>query len=81
MPVQVGVGIASDAGKVYRDYNVSVRASEDLSYLAKQKIGGDGKKWGLASLTEMLVCKEVSILVCCVKLDGNSQKSILESLK
>lgn len=57
--LKVGVGIGSDAGKVYRDYNVSVKASEDLSYLAKHKIGGDGKKWGLASLTEMLVCKEL----------------------
>lgn len=81
MPVQVGVGIGSDAGKVYRDYNVSVKASEDLSYLAKHKIGGDSQKWGLASLTEMLVCKEVSILVCWIKLYGNSQKSSPESVK
>ncbi|KAH9680391.1 Werner Syndrome-like exonuclease [Citrus sinensis] len=57
--LKVGVGIGSDAGKVYRDYNVSVKASEDLSYLAKHKIGGDSQKWGLASLTEMLVCKEL----------------------
>ncbi|KAH9649583.1 Werner Syndrome-like exonuclease [Citrus sinensis] len=57
--LKVGVGIGSDAGKVYRDYNVSVKACEDLSYLAKHKIGGDSQKWGLASLTEMLVCKEL----------------------
>lgn len=56
---KVGVGIRSDAGKVYRDYNVSVKASEDLSNLAKHKIGGDSQKWSLASLTEMLVFKEL----------------------
>lgn len=77
MPVQVGVGIGSDAGKVYRDYNVSVKASEDLSYLAKHKIGGDSQKWGLASLTEMLVCKEVSILVCWIKLMEIPRRAVL----
>ena len=59
--VQVGVGIGNDVVKVFKDYNVSIKAVEDLSYLAKQKLNGNSQKWGLASLTETLVCKEVSI--------------------
>lgn len=56
---QVGVGICGDASKVYRDYNVCIKGMDDLSDLASKKIGGD--KWGLASLSEALVCKEVSV--------------------
>ncbi|KAH7573003.1 hypothetical protein ACOSP7_006404 [Xanthoceras sorbifolium] len=57
--LKVGVGIGNDAAKVFKDYNVSIKVVEDLSYLANQKLGGDSKKWGLASLTETLVCKEL----------------------
>ena len=58
---QAGVAIGGDAVKVFNDYNVSVKALEDLSYLANQKINSDRRNWGLAALTETLVCKEVSI--------------------
>ncbi|KAK3187972.1 hypothetical protein Dsin_027533 [Dipteronia sinensis] len=57
--IKVGVGIGNDAVKVFKDYNVSIKAVEDLSYLAKQKLNGISQKWGLASLTETLVCKEL----------------------
>lgn len=60
---QVGAGIANDAVKVFKDYNVSIKAVEDLSYLANQKLDGDPRKWSLASLTEMLISKEVIFLV------------------
>jgi len=46
--------------KLFHDYGVSIKDVEDLSDLANQKIDGE-KKWGLASLTETLVCKEVSV--------------------
>ncbi|XP_021888961.1 Werner Syndrome-like exonuclease [Carica papaya] len=55
--LKVGVGICGDASKVYRDYNVCIKGMDDLSDLANKKIGGD--KWGLASLSEALVCKEL----------------------
>ncbi|OMO96604.1 hypothetical protein CCACVL1_04866 [Corchorus capsularis] len=58
---QVGVAIGGDAVKVFSDYNVSVKAVEDLSDLANQKLNRDHRHWGLASLTETLVCKEVFI--------------------
>lgn len=60
---QVGLGIARDAVKVFKDHNVSIKAVEDLSYLANLKLGP--KNWSLASLTEMLISKEVIFLVCC----------------
>ncbi|XP_059302869.1 3'-5' exonuclease isoform X2 [Lycium ferocissimum] len=56
--VKVGVGIANDAYKVYRDHNVFVKTSEDLSELANKKLD-DPKKWGLASLTEKLLAKQL----------------------
>ncbi|KVI00367.1 Ribonuclease H-like domain-containing protein [Cynara cardunculus var. scolymus] len=56
---QVGVGIAGDARKIFNDHNASVEALEDLSSLANQKLGGEPKSWGLASLTETLTCKQV----------------------
>ncbi|WRX20304.1 3'-5' exonuclease domain - like 4 [Theobroma cacao] len=56
---QVGVAIGGDAVKVFNDYNVSVKAVEDLSYVANQKLNRDCQSWGLASLTETLVCKEL----------------------
>ncbi|KAA8548370.1 hypothetical protein F0562_000054 [Nyssa sinensis] len=57
--VKVGVGIGNDAVKVFKDHNVSIKALEELSSLANQKLGGDPKNWSLASLTEMLICKEL----------------------
>ncbi|XP_055960868.1 3'-5' exonuclease isoform X2 [Mercurialis annua] len=56
--IKVGAGIGNDCVKVFRDYKVSVKAVEDLSYLANKKLGGESKSWGLQSLAEMLVCKE-----------------------
>ncbi|XP_010495843.1 PREDICTED: Werner Syndrome-like exonuclease [Camelina sativa] len=57
--VKVGIGIDGDSVKLFHDYGVSIKDVEDLSDLANRKIGGDSKKWGLASLTETLVCKEL----------------------
>ena len=57
---QVRVAIGGDAVKVFNDYNVSVKAVEDLSYLANQKLNKDCQNWSLAALIKMLVCKEVS---------------------
>ncbi|KAF5733156.1 Werner Syndrome-like exonuclease [Tripterygium wilfordii] len=56
---KVGVGIGNDCVKVFKEYNVSINAAEDISLLAKEKLGGDRGIWSLASLTEMLVCKEL----------------------
>ncbi|KAI7741988.1 hypothetical protein M8C21_014723 [Ambrosia artemisiifolia] len=56
---KVGVGIAGDARKVFKDHNVSVDALEDLSRLANKKLGGEPKIWGLSSLTEKLTSKQV----------------------
>ncbi|KFK36276.1 hypothetical protein AALP_AA4G101500 [Arabis alpina] len=56
--VKVGCGIDGDSVKIFHDHGVSIKDVEDLSDLAKKKIGGV-KKWGLASLTETLVCKEL----------------------
>ncbi|XP_048235642.1 Werner Syndrome-like exonuclease isoform X2 [Ricinus communis] len=70
--LKVGVGVGNDSVKVFTDYNVSVKAVEDLSYLARKKIGGKPKSWSLQSLTEMLVCKED--LVHCA---SNSLLSVL----
>ncbi|KAM2087431.1 hypothetical protein EV1_031320 [Malus domestica] len=57
--LKVGVGIANDCLKVFKDYNVSTKAVEDLSYLAKRKVVEGLQNWGLASLTEKLICKEL----------------------
>ncbi|KAL0867339.1 hypothetical protein Bca101_046457 [Brassica carinata] len=57
--VKVGVGIDGDSVKLFHDHGVSIKDVEDLSDLANRKIGGGLKKWGLASLTETLVCKEL----------------------
>lgn len=58
--MKVGVSIASDAVKLLRDYNVNVTPLDDLSDFANLKLGGSGKQWGLSSLTETLVCKQVT---------------------
>ncbi|XP_027927632.1 Werner Syndrome-like exonuclease [Vigna unguiculata] len=55
---KVGVGIDSDATKVFRDYKISVKGVTDLSFHAKQKLGGD-RNWGLSSLTEKLLSKQL----------------------
>uniref|UniRef100_A0A7N2R6G2 3'-5' exonuclease n=1 Tax=Quercus lobata TaxID=97700 RepID=A0A7N2R6G2_QUELO len=57
--LKVGAGIANDAVKVFKDYNVSIKAVEDLSYLAKQKLGGGPHQWGLGPLTKKLISKEL----------------------
>ncbi|EOA17135.1 hypothetical protein CARUB_v10005399mg [Capsella rubella] len=57
--VKVGIGIDGDSVKLFHDYGVSIKDVEDLSDLANRKIGGVTKRWGLASLTETLVCKEL----------------------
>ncbi|KAL4561089.1 hypothetical protein LXL04_033251 [Taraxacum kok-saghyz] len=57
--VKVGVGIAGDARKVFNDHKVCVYGLEDLSFLANQKLGAVPKSWGLSSLTETLICKQV----------------------
>ncbi|KAL9367265.1 hypothetical protein Peur_038464 [Populus x canadensis] len=51
--VKVGVGISGDCAEVLRDYNVSVKSVEDLSYHANQKLGGEPKTWGLRSSKEL----------------------------
>jgi len=64
---KVGVGIDSDATKVFRDYKISVKGVTDLSFHAKQKLGGD-RNWGLSSLTEKLLSKQVCFESNCLKL-------------
>ncbi|OWM76761.1 hypothetical protein CDL15_Pgr004973 [Punica granatum] len=56
--IKVGVGIVNDAVKVQKDYNVSVQACEDLSWLANEKLHHDQRNWSLAHLTEILVSKQ-----------------------
>ncbi|XP_060671505.1 3'-5' exonuclease-like isoform X2 [Ziziphus jujuba] len=56
--LKVGVGIGNDAVKVYKDYNVAVKAVKDLSYLAKRKLG-ESQRWGLGSLTETLISNQL----------------------
>ncbi|KAH7832935.1 hypothetical protein Vadar_001494 [Vaccinium darrowii] len=81
--VKVGVGIAGDARKVYKDYDISVKALEDLSGLANQKFGGVPKQWSMASVTEKLICKQVYILPChpiCLIVTFNSVLENLDAL-
>ncbi|KAL4024652.1 hypothetical protein IC575_013016 [Cucumis melo] len=56
---KAGVGIASDASKVFKDYNVSMKQLDEISDLANQKLAGVPKKWGLRALTETLISKEL----------------------
>lgn len=58
--LKVGAGIAGDARKVLKDYNVSVNAFQDLSELANQKLAMPRYRWGLASLTEVLLNKQLN---------------------
>lgn len=62
MHAQVGVGIFNDALKMQKDYNVSLQACEDLSCLANRKLVHDQRSWSLASLTEILVSKQVKLI-------------------
>ncbi|KAJ7957251.1 Werner Syndrome-like exonuclease [Quillaja saponaria] len=57
--LKVGVGIANDSVKVFKDYNISIKGVEDLSFHANQKLDGDPRNWGLASLTETLLSKQL----------------------
>ncbi|XP_027334434.1 Werner Syndrome-like exonuclease isoform X2 [Abrus precatorius] len=59
--LKVGAGIGGDAGKIFRDYNISVKGVEDLSFHANQKLGGGPLKWGLASLTEKLLSRQLNV--------------------
>lgn len=59
--VQVGVGIAGDVSKVLKDYSVSVNAFQDLSELANQKLALPRYQWSLASLSEVLINKQVIV--------------------
>lgn len=56
---KVGVGIAIDASKVFKDHNVRLKGLKDLSALANQKLQGGPIKWSLASLTEKLLYKKL----------------------
>ncbi|KAJ0967212.1 hypothetical protein J5N97_024129 [Dioscorea zingiberensis] len=57
--IKVGVCVAGDAAKIWKDYNVSVECLEDLSGLANLKLSVAPRSWSLSSLTEMLTCKEL----------------------
>ncbi|XP_061369169.1 3'-5' exonuclease-like [Gastrolobium bilobum] len=57
--LKVGAGIGGDAVKVFRDYNISIKGVEDLSFNANRKLGGGPHKWGLGSLTEKLLSKQL----------------------
>lgn len=72
--VKVGIGIKSDASKIFKDYNVSVRPLEDLSNLANSKLGGC-RNWSLSALTEMLICKQLP--KCKIVRLGNWEADIL----
>jgi len=79
---KVGAGIGGDASKVSRDYNISIKGVEDLSFHANQKLGGGGpNKWGLASLTEKLLSKQVCFEFKFLKNRLNCVHGILTSPK
>jgi hypothetical protein len=59
MSFQVGICIDNDARKMLNDYDVCVQPLMDLSTLANVKLATPPKRWSLASLTEMITCKEV----------------------
>ncbi|VAH39887.1 unnamed protein product [Triticum turgidum subsp. durum] len=60
--VKVGVCIDNDARKMFNDYDVRVQPLMDLSTVANVKLAGPYKRWSLAALTEMVTCKEISLL-------------------
>ncbi|KAL5214326.1 hypothetical protein ABZP36_003478 [Zizania latifolia] len=57
--IKVGICIDNDARKMFNDYDVHVQPLMDLSYLANAKLDRPPKRWSLASLTEMITCKEL----------------------
>ncbi|OEL24688.1 Werner Syndrome-like exonuclease [Dichanthelium oligosanthes] len=57
--IKVGICIDNDARKMLNDYDVCVQPLMDLSILANVKLAGPPKRWSLASLTEMITCKEL----------------------
>ncbi|KAL6499281.1 hypothetical protein OROHE_025944 [Orobanche hederae] len=57
--VKVGIGIAGDMTKVFKDHDVSINSLGDLSSLANLKLGGIRKAWSMASLTEQLMCRQL----------------------
>jgi len=78
---KVGAGIGGDASKVSRDYDISIKGVEDLSFHANQKLGGGLHKWGLASLTEKLLSKQVCFEFKFLKNRLDSVHGILNSPK
>lgn len=68
LSLQVGVCIDNDARKMSNDYDVRVQPLMDLSNLANVKFAGPPKRWSLASLTEMVTCKEVIFMVLSIVL-------------
>lgn len=68
MSVQVGICIDNDARKMSNDYDVHVQPLMDLSNLANAKLGFPPKRWSLASLTEMVTCREVIFMVSSIVL-------------
>ncbi|RCV32598.1 hypothetical protein SEVIR_7G038900v4 [Setaria viridis] len=57
--IKVGICIDNDARKMLNDYGVCVQPLMDLSILANIKLAGPPKRWSLASLTQMITCKEL----------------------
>ncbi|KAK4266615.1 hypothetical protein QN277_027507 [Acacia crassicarpa] len=57
--LKVGVGIGGDARKFFKDYKISIKGVKDISFLAKQKLVGDIQSFGLSSLTEKLLSKQL----------------------
>jgi len=57
--IKVGICIDNDARKMLNDYDTCVQPLMDLSILANAKLAGPPKRWSLASLTEMITCKEL----------------------
>eukprot|EP00897_Mesotaenium_endlicherianum_P010417 jgi/Mesen1/9403/ME000614S08659 len=59
---KVGVGIYGDAAKLWRDYGVTLGGVVDVSDVANRKLrpAGGSRKWGLSSLCEHLLCKQVA---------------------
>jgi len=56
---QVGICIDNDARKMLNNYDTCVQPLMDLSILANAKLARPSKRWSLASLTEMITCKEL----------------------
>ncbi|KAJ3709213.1 hypothetical protein LUZ61_012922 [Rhynchospora tenuis] len=57
--VKVGVGVQTDATKLVKDYDVNVQPLIDLSHLASKKLVGPTLQWGLSSLTETILRKQL----------------------